>query len=108
MESKAYWVTQTEMWSADGTFDRLHTAMVNKEPVLIGRSDGSISVGHLVSVDGYGGRRVEVKIDDEKPLYKTAHTEVFLELNPTFGPSLLDLVPEEERKVLELKIARLK
>lgn len=96
-EGHDYWVTQLNTWHQNGTFTRMNDAMVAQQPVQVRRSDGSVSVGVITATSGFGGRSIEVELDTpDGPRYKSMPTEDFLELNPGFGPHLLELQPEQK------------
>ena len=96
-----YWVKQLATWRDNGTEDRLELAKKDRTTVRIPRSDGSVSEGIIQALGGFGGRVVNVTIIGTPELYKVIDTEAFLELNPNFGPSLIELVPDH--KLAELK-----
>ena len=89
----AWYLQQLKTWRENGTGDRLAAAMESGQLVKVRRSDGSISLGTLVSISAYGGLMVEVKLAEK--LYKPMDTDKFLELNPEFGPHLLHLRPKD-------------
>jgi hypothetical protein len=99
IEETEWWVRQLDEWFKNGTFSRLGAAMEAQQPVRVPRTDGSSSIGVITATSGFGGRVINLRIDGEdRPLYKAIDTDYFLEANPGFGPSLLELRPKEERK----------
>jgi hypothetical protein len=103
MRETDWWVKQLEAWEAEGTMQRLATAGKSGQRVTIQRSDGSTSTGIITAIASFGGRVINVKIDCEPPLYKMIDTDYFLEANPGFGESHLDLRPPEERIIFSPK-----
>jgi hypothetical protein len=96
-EGHEYWVNQLNTWHQNGTFARLNDAMVAKQPVQVRRSDGTICVGVITATAGFAGLTIEVEFDTPDGLrYKSMPTEDFLELNPGFGPHLLELEPQQK------------
>lgn len=97
---KHYWMAQLEGWTRSGVFERIDDAKDNGTVVEVWRSDGTTSDAVIIGC-GFGGRTVEVKILCDPPLYKSVRTEVFLEDNPSFGPSLIVMTPLGELSAAE-------
>ncbi len=96
-EIQDYWAIQLQTWTDNGTFDRITAAEKDGTAVMARRSSGAIVIG-VVDGGGFAGRTTDVKFKtpEGKTLWKSMRTELFLELNPQFGPHLKELIPESE------------